>query len=122
MAASYAGGCTASTSEPSVAPEPAAPAGAPEELADARALCELADWASLPVLESPRKVRAQQTSAERGAASFDEIALLSRGNRDMNNFVCGSEDARARFTGLVHATYDLPSCPEPWTKGLVLRK
>jgi len=89
----------------------------PAELADERALDRLAGWQTLPALGPASRERASSTDRGRGEP---EIALLQNGNRDMNNFVCASEDAEIAEPHLVEPVFDLPECPEPWVKGVVL--
>lgn len=89
----------------------------PEELADEAALATLSRFATLPTLRSER--REQASSTDRGVGE-PEIALLQNGNRDLNDFVCASDDAQIAEPYLVEPVLDLPECPEPWVTGFVL--
>jgi hypothetical protein len=93
----------------------------PAETADRQALSKLADLSLLPVFD--QGVYIQQSSAERVPFSkINRRALLSAGNRDMNNFVCVSDRAeRVEQKGTPVFT-DLKRCPEPYVQGYVLSR
>jgi Protein of unknown function (DUF2961) len=106
--------CSRSCSSPE--PEPARLVA---ELADAESLGLYADWNDLPVLGGGH--REKQSSADRERGAVPEIPLWDHGNRDMNNFVCRSEDADAPPSG-VPFVYDMERCPEPYVHGVVLAR
>jgi hypothetical protein len=93
----------------------------PDETADREALSRLADFDRLPVFD--RGVYVQQSSAERVPFSkVDRASLRAQGNRDMNNFVCVSDQAERveqRGTPIVS---DLERCPESYVRGYVLSR
>lgn len=92
----------------------------PAELADEAALASLADVAGLARLGAPGHL-ARSSTEDRGDAPPTGIALLDGGNRDMNHFVCRSDDAERLGGDLVPFTFDGP-CPEPWVRGFVIAR
>lgn len=107
--------CTCSSTRPSPPSETLVGA----EVADDAALAILADWRGMPVFGTGRY--AQQSSDDRGTAGKNAVALWDHGNRDMNNFVCAG-DQRETPTSRVPFVFDLPACPEPWVRGLVMAR
>jgi hypothetical protein len=67
---------------------PGAATGPRAELADERALAALSDWRATPVLGEGRT--RQTGSEDRETGEPAPVPLLDNGNRDMNNFGCGS--------------------------------
>jgi hypothetical protein len=91
----------------------------PSEVADEAALAGMSDWAALPVLRNGRY--RQQSSEDRETGDPVPIPLWGNRNRDMNNFVCASEDAEPRRSG-VRFVVDLEQCPERYVRGYVLAR
>ena len=91
----------------------------PAELADEPALAVLSDWDGLPVLGSGRY--RQQSSEDRLTGAPVALPLWRNGNRDMNNFVCASDDAEpARDNGVF--VLDQPRCSESYVQGYVMAR
>lgn len=86
------------------------------ELGDAVHVAALDDWHAMPTLGGGTYVH--QSSRELVPAAVD-IPLLGNGNRDMNNFLCASADARKAAPDLVPHVYALPACPEAYVQGFV---
>ncbi len=102
-------------------PSKAGPPAVPEETADVVALSKLANWHLLPVFD--HGVYQQQSSAERThLPRFDGLTMLSRGNRDMNNFVCVSDDAERIGQERVPVVAELERCPETHVRGFVISR
>lgn len=91
----------------------------PDETADALSLERLSQWSSLPVFTTDRY--RQYSSFDREVAPPTTLPLLANGNRDMNHFVCRSEDASME-PSLVDPVFDLETCPESYVHGLVLAR
>lgn len=91
----------------------------PDETADALALARLTSWSDLPVF-TPDRYR-QYSSYDRETRPPTSSPLLQNGNRDMNNFVCRSDDAQMG-NSFIEPVYDLPTCPEKYVHGLVLAR
>ncbi len=89
-----------------------------DELADADALVRLSDWRDLPVLDA-RGRYTQQTSRDRGTTDAT-FPLSDHGNRDFNNFVCASKDARMGANQFAPFRFDQPRCQEDYVHGVVL--
>ncbi len=109
-------GCTGDP-RPVVTPPPP---GTREELADEAALVALADLRALPVFGDDRYV--QTGSQDRRTGAPAPADFVERGNRDMNHFVCRSEDASVSENQLIVPIYDEPVCPEPYVRGVVLSR
>jgi hypothetical protein len=93
----------------------------PEETADIDALSRLVDWRALPVYRDG--IYRQQSSAERENSTGDDNPTpYSNGNRDMNNFVCVSQNADYRGQGRFPIVTDLKRCPEGYVKGFVISR
>ncbi|HKU44389.1 MAG TPA: DUF2961 domain-containing protein [Polyangiales bacterium] len=90
-------------------------------IADARGLERLSDWGAVPVLPSEPASYVQLTSRDRGTSDAS-FPLSDHGNRDFNNFVCSSGDAQLGAAQLVPMRVDLPRCPEPYVRGVVLAR
>jgi hypothetical protein len=114
-------GC-GSAAEPAGAPPVAGPDDfvVPVETADALALSRLNSFADLPVLGST--VHRQQSSRDRLTGAPPPVALVANGNRDMNNFVCKSDDAEADPAQLVPYVFDQEACAENYVHGFVLAR
>jgi hypothetical protein len=109
----YATGCRCQPAGDRESP----PVRAPEELADEQALAVMSDWRTLPVLGTGRY--RQQSSDDRETGAPVPVALWRNGNRDMNNFVCASDDASPVATA-TEFVLDQARCPEPYLRGYVL--
>lgn len=107
------GGCTC---EGTAAPEPLI---VPYETADADALARASDWRGLPVF-APGAYR-MQSSEDRKTGERQQIALWEHDNRDFNNFVCRGEQTEAPPSRVPHVV-DLPACPEPHVRGMVMAR
>lgn len=101
--------------EPDTPPEP----GKREELADEAALAELSDPLKIPRLGDGVY---RQTGSWDRESEPPPVSFVSRGNRDMNHFVCRSADAAVSDVQLVAPVYDEPSCAEAYAKGVVLAR
>jgi len=97
-------------------PDPAAGPNAPE-LADPESLSEANAWADMGTPRADR-VYMQQSSNDRGKGVDGGVRLLRNGNKDLNNWICASQDAELGKP-LVPAEFDLPSCPESYVRGAV---
>jgi len=91
----------------------------PAEVADAQSLELLSDWSALPVLGAGRYQ--EQSSEDRETGEQAPNPLWSKGNRDMNNFICASANADPSAQG-TRFVLDRPSCPEPYAQGYVLAR
>ncbi len=113
-----------SSGSPEQNPVGATPLACPEttgpvaELADAEALASLSDWRSTPVL---RNTGYRQASSTELVASETSVSLLKNQNRDMNNFICASEDAQYEG-GIVPLTFQRERCEDDYVKGLVMAR
>lgn len=92
----------------------------PPELADEEAFAEMAAWEAISVLGDG--VYRQQASTDRMSGAPAPTPFVDRGNRDMNHFVCRSDDAVVGSSHLVEPLYDLSVCPEAYVKGVVLSR
>lgn len=89
------------------------------ELADEDHIARLDGWRAMPTMRDG--VYVHQSSHEIAPADVT-IALFGNGNRDMNNFVCASADARKQEPDLVPHVYALPRCPEDYVRGFVMSR
>jgi hypothetical protein len=91
----------------------------PDELADDQALTALSGWDGLPVLAQGRY--RQQSSEDRLTGAPVPLPLWRNGNRDMNNFICASDDAEpGRGDG--EFVLDQPRCAESYVQGYVVAR
>jgi hypothetical protein len=89
------------------------------ELGDVEHVERLDGWRAMPTLRDGVYVH----HSSREQAPFDAaISLFGNGNRDMNNFVCASADARKQAPDLVPHVYALPECPEDYVRGFVMAR
>ncbi|HET6340526.1 MAG TPA: DUF2961 domain-containing protein [Polyangiales bacterium] len=94
----------------------------PGETADAEALRRLTDWSQLPVLGTGRYL--QRSSSDRKQPNDAEemlFPLVAHDNRDLNNFVCKSADAKLG-TSILGYHYDLETCPDAYVRGVTLAR
>lgn len=92
--------------------------GSAAELADAEALASLSDWRSTPVL---RDTVYRQASSTELVDSETSVSLLKNQNRDMNNFICASDDAQYAG-GIVPLTFQRERCEDDYVKGVVMAR
>lgn len=95
----------------------------PLESADAEALAALGDWSGISVFGSGQYE--QQSSHDRGRKDASEDALFplfSNGNRDLDNFVCQSSDARLGTTNILPYLFDRDACEDDYVHGVVLSR
>lgn len=92
----------------------------PHELADEAALARFSGLAGLA--EPAPAVRVRQTSGQRLGGGPPTLTPVAPDNRDMNNFVCQSADARVAAEQVVPYVFDLPECPERYVRGVVLSR
>lgn len=98
----------------------------PAELADSESLNTLSDLSLLPVLGAGRH-RVSSSNERSGSASVTStdlsfINVIAHGNRDVNNFVCASADAKYENDSSLPVQLDMASCPESYVRGLVLAR
>lgn len=91
------------------------------EPSDRHALSRLADWGALPEFGLPKRY-IQQSSRDRGRGGDRSIPLSRRGNRDFNNFVCVSRDARYPAATVADLRFDQAECDEPYVRGAVMAR
>ncbi len=92
----------------------------PEETADDEALAVMSSWTALPALGEGEYV--QRGSEDLDPQEPPPTPLVARGNRDLNNFVCRSDDAEISDVQQVPFRYRLPECPEDHVRGVVLSR
>lgn len=91
------------------------------ELADAELLALWGDWSAIPRLDDRRLT--ESSTADRGDDAPLPLPLLDNGNKDLNNFVCRSRDARPLADEpIVPHHFDLDECPEDWVTGSVVAR
>ena len=89
------------------------------EPADEQALATMTDWSALPVFTEG--IYQQQSSKDRATGKPVMQPLWENGNRDMNNFLCASKDAKAPKSR-VPFVLELDSCPEAYVRGFVMAR
>jgi hypothetical protein len=102
-------------------PEAAPPPLHAPEVADARALSRMSDWRALPQLGDDPELYVQQTSRDRGTDD-NSLPLSANGNRDFNNFLCASADARMEPLQITPFRFDAAQCEEDYVRGAVLAR
>ncbi|MBI3204933.1 MAG: DUF2961 domain-containing protein [Myxococcales bacterium] len=113
-------GCSSPDATESRAPVDPRQTIVPAELADDAALARFSGLSSLA--EPSATKRARQTSGQRPGGGPPTLTPVGTDNRDMNNFVCKSADAAVATEQVVPPVYDLPTCPEPYVRGVVLSR
>lgn len=93
------------------------------ETADPDALAQLADIEQLPVFRSGRYEQHSSRDRGTGLSGWEWFSpILSDDNRDMNNFVCRSPDAKLASAPPFAYRFDQELCPEPYVHGVVLSR
>lgn len=93
------------------------------EIADSEALARLGDLEQLPVFGSGRYEQHSSRDRGTGLSGWEWFSpILSGNNRDMNNFVCRSADAKLGVSPPFAYKFDQDVCPEPYVHGVVLSR
>ncbi|HET8932093.1 MAG TPA: DUF2961 domain-containing protein [Polyangiales bacterium] len=93
------------------------------ETADLDALTRLADVRQLPVFGRGRYEQHSSRDRGRGLSGWEWFSpILSYNNRDMNNFVCRSQDAQLGSSPPFAYAFDQELCPESYVHGVVLSR